>query len=367
MFGRPRPTAAPPTPVLPVAEAAPDPVPDGAGAAGPVGAPVAETAGSEPPSSAPDDLWNILSASGVALAVCGPDGTVELRNGALSDLADPGRADATSIFAVLGDQNSFPKAWARLVRHGEPITRLELTPTTSVGALRRINVSAALSAVWSDEPKIVVVVEETSRRITPLVETTRTPRSASDRGDLLAALPGRSGVHDLVVDALRRAASGSTSVSVLLCDVDNLTEINHEHGDAVGDQVLTMLAARISHNLRHEDSLGRIGGGQFIVIAENVDGAAHAETIAHAETVAHRIQVAAGEPMVVGDLEIRTTVTVGYSIGAGFEQANDLLSEADSALVSAKHVGAGTLAASTAITTAYEADPWRDQPIISED
>lgn len=78
-----------------------------------------------------DELWNILSASGVALAVCGVDGVVEARNGALADLADPGRADATSIFALLGDQSAFPKAWARLIRHGEPITRLELTSTTS--------------------------------------------------------------------------------------------------------------------------------------------------------------------------------------------------------------------------------------------
>lgn len=307
-----------------------------------------------------DELWNILSASGVALAVCGVDGVVEARNGALADLADPGRADATSIFALLGDQNAFPKAWARLIRHGEPITRLELTSTTSAGALRRVNVSAALSTVWSSEPSVVVVVEEAGRRVAPILDTVRTPRMASDRGDLLATLPSRSGVHDLVVDALRRAASAATSVSVLLCEVDDLGRLNDEHGEAATDQVLTMLAARISHNLRHEDSLGRIGIGQFVVIAENVDSADHAETIAH------RIQVAAGEPLSVGDLEIRITVTVGYSIGVGFEHATDLLSEADSALMTAKLAGPGTLAPSVAITTAADADPWRDQPVVTE-
>jgi len=308
-----------------------------------------------------DGLWDLLSASGVALAICGADGTVEVRNGALNDLAADSRSDAEDIFALLGDQNTFPKAWARLVRNGEPITRLDLNPATSAGGMRRVNVSAVLSSVWSSEPRVVVAVEDFGRRTAPTAGVGRLPRVASDRGDLLTALPNHAGVHDLVVDALRRAASTATSVSVLLCDVDHLGAINRDHGDAVGDQVLTMLAARISHSLRREDSLGRMGGGQFVVIAEGID------CTAQAESVATRVQVTAQEPMNIGELELRTTISIGYSIGVGFEQAGELMNEADSALIVAKASGPGHIRASAAITTAAHADPWRDQPVVANE
>jgi diguanylate cyclase (GGDEF)-like protein/PAS domain S-box-containing protein len=90
--------------------------------------------------------------------------------------------------------------------------------------------------------------------------------------DDLTGLPNRS----LVVDRLRQAsarrhARGSVEdLAVLFIDLDGFKEINDTLGHAAGDAVLRVLAHRIAAVLRPGDTVGRVGGDEFVVVLEGV-------------------------------------------------------------------------------------------------
>ena len=63
----------------------------------------------------------------------------------------------------------------------------------------------------------------------------------------------------------------SHPVAAVLIDVDDFTQLNHEHGLAVGDDVLRELALRLRLRMRAADALGRVGGDSFLAILPHTD------------------------------------------------------------------------------------------------
>lgn len=88
--------------------------------------------------------------------------------------------------------------------------------------------------------------------------------------DLLTNLPSRSLVEDRLNMALAHARYGGEKVAVLILDIDNFKRVNDFMGIPAGDSLLKGLSLRIRKCLREEDTLGRMGGDEFILLLPDI-------------------------------------------------------------------------------------------------
>jgi diguanylate cyclase (GGDEF)-like protein len=153
--------------------------------------------------------------------------------------------------------------------------------------------------------------------------------------DQLTGLPNRTLILDRGRQMLGRSRRLHTPVAALLIDLDNFTAINDTLGHAAGDELLQAIAGRLGGVLRDIDALGRVGGDEFVVLAEDVP------TEAEAQIIVERLKQALKEPFVLADGG-RVGLTITASIGAVTgERASmeDLLRDTDIAMHRAKWDG----------------------------
>ena len=131
------------------------------------------------------------------------------------------------------------------------------------------------------------------------------------------------------------------SLSLLMLDLDHFKVINDEHGHAVGDRVLKMVAEKAETLLPGNASFARLGGEEFGVIVPN-------QALTEALTIAEELRAA------IGDLNVPAScasVSVTASIGCANMDETDgsideLLKLADERLYAAKHAGRNRVLAS---------------------
>jgi diguanylate cyclase (GGDEF)-like protein len=98
--------------------------------------------------------------------------------------------------------------------------------------------------------------------------------------DVLTGVLNRAHLHEQLRKAADRAARQGTVGAVLSIDVDDFKEVNDRFGHHTGDAVLIELTSRLRKTLRLGDTVYRIGGDEFIVIAEGLRGPMDAESLA---------------------------------------------------------------------------------------
>ncbi len=98
--------------------------------------------------------------------------------------------------------------------------------------------------------------------------------------DPLTGLPNRTLLADRLQHALAACREPDERVAVLLVDVDRFKHVNDSLGHPVGDQLLVELAGRLRGAVRAGDTLARMGGDEFVIVAERVHGTDHAQEIA---------------------------------------------------------------------------------------
>jgi len=153
--------------------------------------------------------------------------------------------------------------------------------------------------------------------------------------DALTGLPNRTLILDRIEQTLRRSRQNQEPVAALFVDLDNFKAINDSLGHGVGDELLCAVAERLEGVVRETDALGRMGGDEFVVVAEGLSLAAGPELIAE------RLLEAFGEPFALGE-EGETLVHANASIGIATgvrETAEELLRDADIAMYRAKWSG----------------------------
>lgn len=89
-------------------------------------------------------------------------------------------------------------------------------------------------------------------------------RAASDA---LTGLPNRTILMDRLDMAVAAAKRSGSHVGVLYIDLDDFKPVNDRHGHLAGDEVLREVANRLRHLLRASDTVGRIGGDEFVAIS----------------------------------------------------------------------------------------------------
>jgi diguanylate cyclase (GGDEF)-like protein len=153
--------------------------------------------------------------------------------------------------------------------------------------------------------------------------------------DQLTGLPNRTLILDRGEQMLSRSRRRQTPVAALLINLDNFTAINDTLGHTAGDELLRGFAARLHGVVRETDALGRVGGDEFVVLAEELSLAAGADLIAE------RLQEALKAPFKLpGHAATPLTITASIGIAMGDHScAADFLRDADIALHRAKWDG----------------------------
>jgi diguanylate cyclase (GGDEF)-like protein len=158
--------------------------------------------------------------------------------------------------------------------------------------------------------------------------------------DPLTGLANRVLLLDRLEHAVWRSQRGRDRPAVLYIDLDGFKLVNDTLGHAIGDHVLRTSAARILASVRPQDTVGRMGGDEFAVVCEAVEGTQTALAIAR------RIARAVEQPITLDELAgsrtspLPTTADVGASIGIAVAQpgqpADDVLRAADAAMYRSK-------------------------------
>jgi diguanylate cyclase (GGDEF)-like protein len=102
-------------------------------------------------------------------------------------------------------------------------------------------------------------------------------------------LGARRAVQHLLVDHSNRIqaltpsgptlTNGQVKLALLAIDLDGFKAINDSFGHPIGDQVLIIIAKRLSNALRHEDIVARFGGDEFVVLLKGIQGLSEASII----------------------------------------------------------------------------------------
>ena len=152
--------------------------------------------------------------------------------------------------------------------------------------------------------------------------------------DGLTSVWNHAGILGILDRELLRAQRESSSVGVMMIDVDRFKAINDSYGHAAGDAVLKALVHQVAQVLRSYDSLGRYGGEEFLVVVPGCE-------LATCEELAERVRTYVSEhPIRVQKGSIQVTVSVGVAASAdGNISAGQLLQAADAALYYAKDSG----------------------------
>ncbi len=158
--------------------------------------------------------------------------------------------------------------------------------------------------------------------------------------DALTGLTNRAGFLQKLQEGMAANRENGGLMAVMYMDIDRFKPVNDTYGHSVGDALLRIFSARLTHTMRASDTIARLGGDEFTVIMERI----------------HRVEDAAAlAAKIVGVMQAPfdlsgTVVSVSASIGLAYYQGEDispadLLNRADKLLYEAKQAGRNTFRA----------------------
>jgi len=154
------------------------------------------------------------------------------------------------------------------------------------------------------------------------------------RHDPLTDLPNRALFSELLGRALALARRNRTRLALMFLDLDRFKPVNDTWGHAVGDLLLQEAARRMRAALRASDTVGRIGGDEFVILLPLV---AEPED---ALTAAEKLRAALERPFEIGGRSLRISCSVGVALfpDQGADEIG-LAHHADQAMYWAKQAG----------------------------
>ncbi|NTF91344.1 EAL domain-containing protein [Agrobacterium rhizogenes] len=164
--------------------------------------------------------------------------------------------------------------------------------------------------------------------------------------DPLTGMANRALLDRKLTFAMQTADSTKSEVALAFLDLDNFKLVNDSLGHSVGDQLLKIVASRISELTSDQGSLARIGGDEFVIILEQMDLESCLDRLS-------AIREAVTRPIVLNDIELRVTCSIGVaSYPSHGSTAGELLASADMAMYRAKELGRDGIALFTSAMTA---------------
>lgn len=151
--------------------------------------------------------------------------------------------------------------------------------------------------------------------------------------DDLTGLLNRRGTFARLDEEIDRARRTGAALSVAMLDLDEFKLINDQYDHSGGDVALRHFGRLIRDESRSYDTVGRVGGEEFLLIAPGLDAG---RAVALAERI--RIRVAA-EPAIVSGERVLLAVSIGVAELRDEESRDSLVLRADHAMYAAKEAG----------------------------
>jgi diguanylate cyclase (GGDEF)-like protein/PAS domain S-box-containing protein len=161
--------------------------------------------------------------------------------------------------------------------------------------------------------------------------------------DALTRLPNRR----LLVDRLQRALAGGARsgriTAVFFLDLDDFKTLNDTRGHEVGDQLLREVAARLRDSVREQDTVARLSGDAFVVVAPGLSASAP-EAAGQARALGELLLARLREPCDLAGHEYHFSASIGVALlDRSAESVDEALKQADMAMYRAKDAGRDTL------------------------
>jgi diguanylate cyclase (GGDEF)-like protein/PAS domain S-box-containing protein len=154
--------------------------------------------------------------------------------------------------------------------------------------------------------------------------------------DPLTGLPNRAMLFDRIEQARLAGQRGTRLVGVLFLDLDRFKQVNDLHGHEVGDRVLKAVAERLTASVRPSDTVARLAGDEFVVVASGLRSAEDAAFLAQ------KLLDRFAEPLDIPGLDLVVRLSIGITLyPLDDSDVEGLLRHADSAMYEAKQAGRG--------------------------
>lgn len=159
--------------------------------------------------------------------------------------------------------------------------------------------------------------------------------------DPLTRLPNRRLLQERLGQALRNSTRSNRYGALFFVDLDNFKGLNDSRGHDAGDLLLIEMAQRLQAVLREGDTVARQGGDEFVLLLENLSGAAD-EASVQARQIAEKLMAAVARPFNLKGLEYFCKLSIGIAMLHGGDSVEELFKHADLALYEAKAAGRNT-------------------------
>lgn len=183
--------------------------------------------------------------------------------------------------------------------------------------------------------EMLVVTNELSKKNKEL-ETAYAELERLARHDPLTGLYNRRVLSEIMEREINRTKRSGRAFFVAIADIDNFKKINDTYGHDCGDKVLKEVANIFltrERGIRETDYVGRWGGEEFLIVLTETH-------YTGCFTVLERIREEVQRAIVIHNgVEVRITLTIGFSYAQSYLHAEELIEEADKALYIGKNSG----------------------------
>jgi diguanylate cyclase (GGDEF)-like protein/PAS domain S-box-containing protein len=163
--------------------------------------------------------------------------------------------------------------------------------------------------------------------------------------DPLTGLGNRVLLEGAILQAIDSSAEMRRSIALIFIDLDGFKIINDELGHGVGDDVLQQVTRRLSGVVRHGDTVGRLGGDEFLILCDDADAEA-------ARVIAERASNVIRQPLEGQAAGFPVTASMGVAVTAAdrgeLVTVTTLIDLADRAMYASKQAGKDRITVVTA-------------------
>src|SRR5687768_1528993 len=253
--------------------------------------------------------------------------------------AEQFRATTASLLQLVhaDDRRAF-RRWIIRISHGDEPRGIDLRMHAPDGTLVHLHVLGEAFRRLDDRTVGVTgTVQDATERTHAIQQIHRLAYY-----DVLTELPNRSRFHEKLAETLDSARRSGKAFAIMFLDLDQFKRINDTLGHAVGDDLLRIIAQRLTRVLRVEDPAGargkaverdvcRQGGDEFIVLLNGVT------TEEQAARAANRVIESLAQPITIGTSEVFVSASIGIVLfPRDGEDLDALLKNADVAMYHAK-------------------------------
>lgn len=224
-----------------------------------------------------------------------------------------------------------------VIRDRRAITVPEVEYLDLDGTRRWLQVSKVPMALHGETVCLTTAIDITERR-----QADERIRQLATR-DPLTGLINRGELTDVLSKELERSRRHGWHGALVFIDIDHFKTINDSLGHPTGDEVLQVLAEKMSTVLRSQDRVARVGGDEFVMVLSDL-GRDQGRAALFAREVAERVRSAVAQPILIGERELRVSASIGIVLFPDDSHGvHDLLRYGDTALHGAKGAGRDTV------------------------